>query len=111
MAKKSYKDSSHEKLARDIRRRERRKIRARNQKDESIWFGLGMFGMFGWSVAVPTVIGVLLGIWIDKKWPSRFSWTITLLIIGIILGCYNAWYWVSKHRKDMEAKHEEDRGE
>lgn len=72
-----------------------RKIKARRQK-KSIWFGLGMFGMVGWSVAIPALIGIALGIWLDTHIPSRYSWTLMLLVFGLILGCFNAWYWIDK---------------
>jgi len=55
-----------------------------------------MFGVVGWSVAIPTLIGTALGIWIDNNWPSQFSWTLMLLIGGVMVGCLNAWYWVRK---------------
>lgn len=71
-------------------------MRARDEKNKSIWFGLGMFGMVGWSVAIPTLLGIALGVWIDLTWPSRVSWTLTFLFIGIVLGCLNAWYWVKR---------------
>ncbi|MBW2166973.1 MAG: AtpZ/AtpI family protein, partial [Deltaproteobacteria bacterium] len=76
-----------EKLSKAVGGKEVRKIRARREKNNDVWFGLGMFGLVGWSVAVPTLIGIALGIWIDLKWPSRYSWTLMLLIIGVILGC------------------------
>lgn len=60
--------------------------------------GLGMFGMVGWSVAVPTLLGVALGIWLDKTFPQSFSWTLTGLILGLIAGCVIAWNWVIKER-------------
>jgi len=55
-----------------------------------------MFGVVGWTVAITTIIGVALGIWIDRNWPSSYSWTLTLLFIGLIVGCLNAWYWIKK---------------
>jgi len=55
-----------------------------------------MFGVVGWTVAITTIIGVALGIWIDRTWPSSYSWTLTLLFIGLIVGCLNAWYWIKK---------------
>jgi ATP synthase protein I len=61
-----------------------------------------MFGLVGWSVAIPTLLGVTLGIWIDLKWPSRYSWTLMFLIIGVLLGCLNAWFWLSRERKILE---------
>ena len=86
--------------------RERRKLRARNKKSDEVWFGLGMFGAVGWGVAVPTVIGIFLGVWIDMKWPGRYSWTLMLLFIGLITGCMNAWFWVNRQRRDIEGKRE-----
>jgi ATP synthase protein I len=90
-----------EKLSKAVGAKEVRKIKARREKDRGIWFGLGMFGLVGWSVAVPTLIGIALGIWIDLKWPSRYSWTLMLLIIGVILGCSNAWFWINCERKKI----------
>jgi ATP synthase protein I len=46
------------------------------------------------------VAGIALGVWIDAKWPSRFSWTLMLLFAGVALGCFNAWRWVEKERKE-----------
>lgn len=79
--------------------KEARKLKARRAPNREIWFGLGMFGLVGWSVAIPTVLGVVVGIWIDVTWPSRFSWTLMLLFIGITLGCLNAWYWVTRESR------------
>ena len=72
-----------------------RKIKARKES-KNIWFGLGMFGMVGWSVAIPSLLGIGLGIWLDTHIQSKYSWTLMLLIIGVALGCFNAWYWISK---------------
>ena len=83
-------------LVRKVGEKESRKIKARGQKNQNIWFGLGMFGMVGWSVVIPTLLGVALGIWIDSKYPGRFSWTLMLLVGGLFLGCLNAWYWVNR---------------
>ena len=92
-----------------IAKREKLKIRGREEGDETVWFGLGVFGVVGWSVAIPTLIGVALGLWIDRTWPSRYSWALTFLIGGIMLGCLNAWYWVKKTgiRKDDNGEDDE----
>ena len=55
-----------------------------------------MFGLVGWSVAIPTLLGVALGLWLDARFPGRPSWTLTFLIIGAALGCLNAWYWIKQ---------------
>ena len=70
-----------------MQRKEARKLKARSRHGRGVWFGLGMFGLIGWSVALPALAGVALGAWIDRTWPSRYSWTLMLLLGGIILGC------------------------
>ncbi len=90
-----------------IKRKEKRKLRAQRKKGQAIWFGLGLFGVIGWSVMIPTLIGIAVGIWADRKWPGTISWTLTFLFAGIILGCLNAWYWVEKERKEIEEENKE----
>ena len=89
-------------LAVAVGEKETRKLRARRRREENVWFGLGMFGLVGWSVAVPTLALLALGIWIDRRWPTPYSWTLMLLLLGIGLGCLNAWYWVSRERHQIE---------
>jgi len=85
-----------EKLVEQIGSRARRKQKAREQGERTIWFGLGMFGLVGWSIAIPTILGIVLGVWLDNQWPGKPSWTLTFLFIGVTLGCLNAWYWVKQ---------------
>ncbi len=82
-----------------VGRKEQRKMRYRGERDRGIWFGLGMFGLVGWSVAIPTLIGIAVGIWIDRTWPSRHSWTLMFLFVGVVLGCLNAWFWVKRESR------------
>ncbi|RMF44558.1 MAG: ATPase F0F1 [Planctomycetota bacterium] len=84
-----------------IGKKEDRKIRARRQQGRSIWYGLGMFGMVGWSVALPTVLGSMLGWWIDREWAPPFSATLSGLFGGLLTGCWIAWYWIQR-----ESNHE-----
>lgn len=90
-----------------------RKRRARRLGEERVWFGLGMFGLVGWSVVVPTLLGVVLGIWIDSRWPGQVSWTLTLMIGGLILGCLNAWFWIEQEQREImqQYRHAEDHEE
>lgn len=83
-------------LGAEVGRKAARKLRARNEQNRNVWFGLGMFGLVGWSVAIPTLAGIALGLWIDRTWPGRVSWTLTLLFVGLVLGCLNAWRWVKR---------------
>jgi ATP synthase protein I len=85
-------DDLEEKVGRKAERRDR----ARREGRHTVWFGLGMFGLVGWAVAVPTLAGVALGLWLDARYPGGPSWTITGLVAGVALGCLNAWWWVQR---------------
>ena len=72
-----------------------RKVRSR-QEPANVWFGLGMFGMVGWSVAIPSLLGIAAGVWVDLHIASPYSWTLMLMLAGVGLGCLNTWYWIQK---------------
>ena len=38
---------------------------------QGVWFGLGMMGLIGWSVIVPTLLGAALGIWLGQHHPGN----------------------------------------
>lgn len=85
-----------------------RKLHAQRNPSQGVWFGLGMMGLVGWSVVVPTLLGAALGIWLDHRHPGRHSWTLTLLIIGLAVGCLNAWHWVANQDKEMREDQEDN---
>jgi ATP synthase protein I len=86
-------------LARAVGRREARKLRARREGAAYFWYWFGMFGLVGWAVAIPTLAGIALGVWLDRVRSDPFSWTLMLLFLGVVVGCLNAWYWVQKEQK------------
>jgi ATP synthase protein I len=101
--------ASHEQeLIGQVEAKEKRKMRARSRADRGTWFGLGMMGMIGWSVAVPTLLGVALGYWIDSRWPSCVPWTLILLVLGLGLGCFNAWHWLMREQGEISREREEE---
>lgn len=94
-------------LSEQIGKKEKRKLKALRNNKRSIWFGLGMMGVIGWSVAVPLFLGAALGVWFDKIYPESFSWVLTFLIVGLLTGCVIAWLWVDKEDKEMHQDKEE----
>ncbi len=94
-----------ERLAREIESQARRKRRGRRNRS-SPWYGLALSGVIGWSVAVPTLAGALLGAWLDGLQPRGHAWTLALLVAGLALGCAQAVYWVARERRRID---EEDR--
>ena len=91
-----HRSAAQRKLEREVLAQEARTLKARGNTARSVWFGLGMFGLVGWSVTVPALVGIALGLWIDARWPSQISWTLTMLFVGVALGCLNAWRWMNR---------------
>lgn len=84
--------------AKAIRRRAERMQQTRNEPKYSPLNGLGVFGVIGWSVALPTVAGAFLGMWLNRVAPQSFSWPMTLILGGAVVGAMVAWSWIDKSR-------------
>jgi len=95
-------------FSREVGAKAARKLRAQRNAGQGVWFGLGMMGLIGWSVVVPTLAGAALGIWLDNRHPGNHSWTLTLMIVGLVIGCLNAWQWVAKEDREMREAQNDD---
>ncbi len=93
-------ENKNKSFSEEVADKEKRKLKALQGKN-NVWFGLGMMGLVGWSVVVPAVVGASIGLWLDKHHPQTISWTLTLLLSGIITGGIIAWNWVDKEDKEM----------
>ena len=92
-------DREENKFAGKIAAKAARKLKAQLDSAQAPGTGVRIFGLVGWSVAVPTVLGALLGRWWDGRHPGPHSWTLALLVAGLVIGCANAWYWVSRESR------------
>jgi ATP synthase protein I len=91
-----------EDFVREVAAKTARKLKAQRDGKQGVWFGLGMSGLIGWSVAVPTLLGAMLGLWLDRHHPGSHSWTLMMLVIGLVIGCANAWHWMDQQNKAMQ---------
>lgn len=110
-APKHGSDKGKPSLSEQVGAKAARKLKARRHRSQGVWFGLGMMGLIGWSVVVPTLAGAMIGVWLDKRYPGPPSWTLTLLLVGLVIGCWNAWHWVSKEDRaihDAQRNGDED---
>ena len=103
---KSAKDQTA--FSREVGAKAARKLKARRNSKQGVWFGLGMMGLIGWSVVVPTLLGAALGIWLDQHYPGAHPWTLALLVAGLAIGCLNAWHWVAKEDKEIRDEQEDN---
>lgn len=93
-------------FSREVGVQEARKLKARRNPGPSVLLGFGVFGVIGWSIALPTLIGALAGMWLDKNHPGEHSWTLALLIGGLTLGCLNALNWLAREHRSLH--HDEE---
>jgi ATP synthase protein I len=83
-------ETPQQRMLRDVAAKQERMLRARREKKGN-WTALTILGVVGWSVVAPTLAGIALGVWIDTRWPGQISWTVTLMLVGLVLGCLTAW--------------------
>ncbi len=95
-------------FSREVGAKAARKLKAKRNTTQGVWFGLGMMGLIGWSVVVPTLLGAAFGIWLDNHRPGSHSWTLMLMVVGLSIGCLNAWHWVSREDKEMRREENND---
>lgn len=81
--------------------REARMIRRKKEGPPNVFRSVSLVGLVGWTVVLPMLLGVAVGLWIDREWPSRFSWTLMLLVGGLGAGCITAW---SRIRREQEGR-------
>ena len=89
------KKENQEVFSEKIETKSKKKIKARKEGSE-IAFGLGAFGIVGWSIAIRTIALTFLELYSDWISATELSWTITMMFAGIIIGCLNAWYWIKE---------------
>jgi len=98
--------SPEEAFTHTVSAQERRKLRAA-RSSRRIWSGLGMLGLVGWSIGTPTLVGIFVGLWLDKRYPGVHPWTLTLLFAGLCLGCISAWHWITKEQKEIHSEEDD----
>jgi ATP synthase protein I len=93
-------ENSHrlgEKMIRDVAAKQKRMLRARGERT-NYWSAISILGVIGWSVVLPALCGVAIGVWMDRHWPVRIPWTLTLMLAGLAIGCASAWFRIKEDR-------------
>ena len=86
----------HRKLQDAVRLREERSDKWKKEGERPIWQNLSMIGALGWLVVTPTLLGVLLGRWLDTSFDTGIFFTGASIFAGVALGCYLAWQRINK---------------
>lgn len=87
---------SQDPLLRETRLRGERHRARIAEGEPSVARRLAQIGVLGWMIVTPTLLGVLLGRWLDRQLASGLFCTGPLLLIGLAIGCWSAWKWMEK---------------
>jgi len=74
--------------------------RARQGKahpEPSLGARLGQMGILGWTIVVPTLLGVLVGRWLDQAFATGIMFAAALLMLGAAFGLWSAWRWMHRN--------------
>ncbi len=82
---------NHEKLRDAVKTRQERRERWQREGERSIGQNLAMIGVLGWTIVLPTLLGLFAGRWLDRQFHMGIFWTLGLLVAGLTIGCMLAW--------------------
>ena len=82
---------SEQRLDEAVRTRRERRARGEREGRRSIGQDLAMIGVLGWTIVIPTLLGVFVGRWLDRTFHAGIFFTLGLLVVGVALGCLLAW--------------------
>lgn len=78
----------------------RRAVESRKQgadnPEPSLGSRLGQIGILGWTIIVPTLIGVVAGRWLDRTFDGGIFFTAPLIMLGAAFGLWSAWKWMNR---------------
>ncbi|MFM0290945.1 AtpZ/AtpI family protein [Paraburkholderia megapolitana] len=57
---------------------------------------LAQIGILGWSIVVPTLLGLVAGHWLDRYFGTGVFFAAPLLMIGAATGLWSAWKWMHR---------------
>lgn len=81
-------------LSEAARRAAERVTEGEKNPEPSLGARLGQVGILGWTIIVPTLLGLFLGRWLDRMFTTGIQFSATLLMVGAIVGFWSAWKWM-----------------
>lgn len=85
-----------DRLAEAAHRAEQRRRQGMENPEPSLGIRLGQIGVLGWTIVVPTLIGVLIGRWLDRALGTGVFFSAPLIMIGAAIGFWSAWKWMHR---------------
>lgn len=71
-----------------------------DDKDRKLWRTLGVLSTVGITLVAATVIGLYVGLWLDKRFGTSPWLTVVFLLLGIAAGFRNLFHYVKRSVQD-----------
>lgn len=96
-------DADADRMARAARQTVQRERQAQEEPEPSLGARLGQIGILGWTIVVPTLLGLVLGHWLDRHFNTGVFFSAPLLMAGAAFGLWSAWKWMHRQtRRDRQ---------
>ena len=89
-------EEPHEKMQEAARRAAKRDEAARNERGPSFAALLGQIGVLGWAIVTPTLVGLLIGHFVDRAFGTGIFFSAPLVMLGAAAGLWTAWRWMHR---------------
>lgn len=89
-------DENNEEMESAVHLRRQREEMWRRSGERSLWQNVSMIGALGWLIVTPTLLGVLIGRWLDVRFGTGIFWSGALIMLGAAFGGYLAWQRIEK---------------
>lgn len=89
-------EQDEDRLAEAARRATERHRQGIEVPEPSLGVRLGQIGILGWTIVVPTLIGVVVGHWLDGHFATKVFFSAPLIMIGAAFGMWSAWKWMHR---------------
>jgi len=86
-----------DRLATAARQAAERARQGKAHPEPSLGARLGQMGILGWTIVVPTLLGVIVGRWLDQAFGSGITFAAALLMLGAAFGLWSAWRWMHRN--------------
>ena len=87
-------EETSDRMAEAARRTAERAREGEEDREPSLGARLGQIGILGWAIVVPTLIGLLLGRWLDGVAGTGIQFSAAFIMVGAVIGFWTAWKWM-----------------
>lgn len=79
----------------------------KKQSSSKTMSALAELTTLAWNLAFPIVGGVLLGHYLDRRFENNLTWTLSLLVLGVMIAFSNLYTLYREHGRQSQEKEQE----